>query len=79
MILLKIKGIIQGRVVNIAICPSYKMNYINVDMANQLLILETNIKETLQFKNKKQYEINDLLLRVNDYTFLSKFNVISIL
>ena len=51
--LLKRKGAIQGKVVNIVICSSDKKNHINVDVANPLLIPETSIKETLQFRNKK--------------------------
>jgi hypothetical protein len=41
--LLKVNGIIQGKNINIVICPTTKKNHINVDLANQLMVLESNI------------------------------------
>ena len=43
--LLKVNGIIQGKNINIAICPTARKNHINVDLANQLMVLEPNIVE----------------------------------
>ena len=56
--LLKIKGTIQGKVVNIAIYLGNKMNHINVDVANQIMIPKPSI-----IKKKgiicKEYKIKD--------------------
>ena len=41
--LLRLKGIIQEKDINIAICLDDKKNYTSVDITNQLLILELNI------------------------------------
>jgi hypothetical protein len=44
-------------------------------LANQLLIPEPSIiKKTITFC-KKQYEIRDLQLTIDDYMFISQFNV----
>lgn len=58
--LLKVKGTIQGKDINITIYP--KNNYINVHLANQLLILEPSIFEQSYFFNPKGHAINNLQL-----------------
>ena len=48
-----LKGSMQGREVNIVINLDYNENYINIDVANQLLIPEPNIiekKDNFQIK-----------------------------
>jgi hypothetical protein len=46
-------------------------NYINIDLANQLLHLKTNI---IIFFNG-HYEIKDLQVTIDDYEYISNFNV----
>jgi hypothetical protein len=43
--LLNVNGIIQGKNINIAICPTARKNHINVGLANQLMVFESNIIE----------------------------------
>jgi hypothetical protein len=76
--LLKVNGIIQGKNINIVICPTAKKNHINVDLANQLMVLESNIIEndTCLFDGK--YEIKNLQLSIDEYKFIAQFNVVSI-
>jgi hypothetical protein len=69
--LLKLKGTIQGKEISIAICPNNMKNHINVNLVNQLLI-------PIEKKNtfgEKQYAIKELQLTIDDYTFISQFNV----
>jgi hypothetical protein len=75
--LLKVNGIIQGKNINIVICPTAKKNHINVDLANQLMVLEPNIieNETCLFDGK--YEIKNLQLSIDEYKFIGQFNVVS--
>jgi hypothetical protein len=50
-------------------------NYINIDLENQLLISEQNIIEKEDIFHKKQYEIKDLQVTIDDYEYISQFNV----
>jgi hypothetical protein len=68
--ILKVKGIVQGKNINVAIC-SYKENYINIDIANQLSILESNIIE----KNFGKTQIKNLQVTIDGYKYISEFNV----
>jgi hypothetical protein len=75
--LLKINGIIQGKNINIVICPATKKNHINVNLANKLMVLEPNIIEndTCLFEGK--YEIKNLQLSIHEYKSIGQFNVVS--
>jgi hypothetical protein len=75
--LLKVNGIIQGKNINIAICPNARKNHINVDLANQLMVLEPNIIENDTCLSDEKYEINNLQLSIGDYKFIGQFNVVS--
>ena len=54
--ILKVKGVIQGKNVNISICLYDKGNYITIDIANQLSIREPSRIVKKNFFGKKQYE-----------------------
>jgi hypothetical protein len=76
--LLKVNGIIQGKNINIAICPTARKNHINVDLANQLMVLEPNIIENDMCLSDEKYDIKNLQLSIGDYKFIAQFNVVSI-
>jgi hypothetical protein len=76
--LLKVNGIIQGKNINIAICPTARKNHINVDLANQLMVLEPNIIENDMCLSNEKYDIKNLQLSMGDYKFIAQFNVVSI-
>jgi hypothetical protein len=76
--LLNVNGIIQGKNINIAICPTARKNHINVDLANQLMVLETNIIENKTCLFDGKYEIKNLQLSIDKYKFIGQFNVVSI-
>jgi hypothetical protein len=75
--LLNVNGIIQGKNINITICLTARKNHINVDLANQLMVFESNIIEndTCLFDGK--YEIKNLQLSIDEYKFIGQFNVVS--
>jgi hypothetical protein len=50
-------------------------NYINIDLANQLLIHEPNIIEKEDIFHKTQYEIKDLLVTIDDYEDIFQFKM----
>jgi hypothetical protein len=50
-------------------------NSININLANQLFISEHNISEKTNIFCKRQYEINDLQVTIDDYEYISQFNV----
>jgi hypothetical protein len=75
--LLKVNGIIQGKNINIVICPTARKNHINVDLANQLMVLEPNIIENDMCLSDEKYEIKNLQLSIGDYKFIGQFNVVS--
>jgi hypothetical protein len=53
------------------ICPYKKENYINIDIANQLSIFESNIIE----KNFGKTQIKELKVTIDSYKYISKFDV----
>ena len=59
-VLFKIKGTLARKDVTIAISPVEDKNYINPKIANQLVILESNIAEKLHFFDKKKYDIKSI-------------------
>ena len=68
-------GTIQGKKVNIAISTCNDKNYININLANQLLISDANVGErTYIFGN--EYEINDLQITVDNYEYIAQFCVV---
>jgi hypothetical protein len=73
--LFTLKGSIQGKESIVVINVDDKDNYINIDLANQLLILEPNIIEKEDIFHKKQYEIKNLLVKNDDYEEISQFKV----
>jgi hypothetical protein len=75
--LLEVNGIIQGKNINIVICPNARKNHINVDLANQLMVLEPNIIENDTCLSDEKYEIKNLQLSIGDYKFIGQFNVVS--
>jgi hypothetical protein len=76
--LLKVNGIIQGKNINIAICPTARKNHINVGLANQLMVFESNIIENDMCLSNEKYDIKNLQLSMGDYKFIAQFNVVSI-
>jgi hypothetical protein len=76
--LLKVNGIIQGKNINIAICPSARKNHINIGLANQLMVFESNIIENDMCLSNEKYDIKNLQLSMGDYKFIAQFNVVSI-
>jgi hypothetical protein len=75
--LLNVNGIIQGKNINIAICPTARKNHINVGLANQLMVLEPNIIENKTCLFDGKYEIKNLQLSIDKYKFIGQFNVVS--
>ena len=73
--LFQIKGTIRGKDITISIAPVKRNNYISVDLANEISILESNIGERLDLWNTKQYEISNLKFNIGDYTGFSQFIV----
>jgi hypothetical protein len=76
--LLKVNGIIQGKNINIVICPTARKNHINVELTNQLMVLEPNIIENDMCLSDEKYEIKNLQLSIGDYIkLIGQFNVVS--
>lgn len=74
--LFKIKGSLTGRDIIISIDPTQDINYASTECANQLLIFESNIIETIFFETSdKHYDITNLRLSIGDYTFIQQFNI----
>jgi hypothetical protein len=65
-----LKGSMQGREVNIIINLDYNENYINIDLANQLLIPKQNIIE-----KKDIFQIKELQVTIDEYQYISQFYV----
>jgi hypothetical protein len=65
-----LKGSIQGKEVNIVINLDHNENYINIDLANQLLIPELNIIE-----KEDIFQIKELQVTIDEYEYISQFNV----
>jgi hypothetical protein len=70
-----LKGIVQGREVNIVISMTQDDNSININLVIQLFISEHNISEKKNIFCKRQYEIKDLQVTIDDYEYISQFNV----
>ena len=77
-VLFLIKGTIRGKDITISIAPIERNNYISIDIANEIVILESNIGERLDFWNNKEYAISDLEWNIGDYTGVSQFIVRSL-
>ena len=73
--LFTLKGSIQGKEINIIINMNCDENYINVNLANKLLIPESNIIEKEYIFHKKQNEIKELQVTIDEYEYISQFNV----
>jgi hypothetical protein len=65
-----LKGTMQGREVNIIINLDYNENYINIDLANQLLIPKQTIIE-----KKDIFQIKELQVTIDEYQYISQFYV----
>jgi hypothetical protein len=65
-----LKGNIQGREVNIVISLDYNANYMNIDLANQLLIPEPNI-----IGKEDYFRIKELQVTIDEYEYISQFYV----
>lgn len=55
--------------------PYRQEKYINVDIANQLSIFESNIVEKKNMYGKMEYEIKNLEVKIDDYKYISQFDV----
>ena len=77
--LFKIKGTIRGKDITISIAPiEHNYNYISVDFANEIAIVESNISKRLDLWNTKEYEISNLQLNTGDYISVLQFIVKSL-
>ena len=52
-ILFRIKGTLARKDITISIAPAERNNYISIEFANHLVIPESNIREELDFLDKK--------------------------
>jgi hypothetical protein len=66
-----------GNNINVVICPNARKKHINVDLANQLMLLESNIIENDMCLSDEKYEIKNLQLSIGGYKFIVQFNVVS--
>lgn len=73
--LFKVKGSLARRGIIISIDPTQDNNYVSIECANQLVIPESNIIETMDSTSNKQYDMSNLQLSVRDYIFISQFTV----
>ena len=71
-ILFRIKETLVGKDITISIAPAERNNYISIEFANHLVIPESNIREELDFLDKKRTEISGLQLNVGDYITSAK-------
>ena len=55
--LFQIKETIRGKDITIYIAPVERNNYISVEFANKLVIIELNIGQKLDSWDKKHYEV----------------------
>ena len=69
--MLKFNGIFDESPIAIAICPSNKESFINIDVANQVQVQESMKNES----SKDQIEVS---LQIDDYHFAGQFTVASI-
>jgi hypothetical protein len=76
--LFTLKGSIQRKEVNVAIDMTQDENYIKINMANQLLIPQSNIIEKEYIFCTKLYEIKELQVTIDEYEYISQFNVTTV-
>ena len=69
--MLKVYGIFDESLIAIAICPSNKENFINIDVANHVQVQESMKNES----NEDQIEVP---LQIDDYHFAAHFTVVAI-
>ena len=74
--ILKTYGLIQEKSVCIAIFPSTKRNCINIDLANQLMVSESDIIDNSTILSDEKYELRNLQLSVDDYKVLTQFSIV---
>ena len=53
-IMFRIKGTLAGKAITISIAPVESNNYISIEFANHLVIPKSNIREELDFWDKKK-------------------------
>jgi hypothetical protein len=61
--------------IKIIIGPNNKENYINVNLENQQLILESSIIEKRNIICNGQYEIKEIQVTIDDCKYITQFNV----
>ena len=71
MAMLKVYGIFDESLIAIAICPSNKGDFINIDVTNQVQVQESMKNES----NEDQIEVP---LQIDDYHFAAQFTVATI-
>ena len=76
--LFQIKGTIRGKNITISIAPCEHNNYISDEFANELVILDSNIGERLDYWKNKEYVLSDLQWNIGDYIGVSQFIVKSL-
>ena len=69
--MLKVQGIFDESPISIAICPSNKENFINIDVTNQVQALES-------MKNESTEDQIEVPLQIDDYHFAAHFTVVAI-
>jgi len=67
-------GLRQENALLLLFIPS-KIKTINQRIANQLVIPKSNISEKVDCFDKKHYNITNLQLNIEDYTFTSQFSI----
>ena len=72
---LELNWTLAGNEITITIALGESNSYISTKFANHLVFPESNIREELDFWDKKQIEISGLQLNVGDYMVISKFIV----
>ena len=75
---LKTYGFSQEKSVCVTIFPTTKNNCINVDLANQLMLLELDIIDNNAILSDEKYELKNLQLYVDDYKVLTQFSIVSV-
>ena len=72
--MLKVNGTFYQSPINIAICLANKENVINIDIANQVLVLELDIEKN----ERNEEQIKELNLKIGNYNLTSEFTVAAI-
>ena len=71
MVMPKVYGILDESLISIAICPSNKENFINIDVTNQVQFQES-------MKNESNEDQIELPLQIDDYHFAAQFTIAAI-